>query len=131
MSGNEHGCIWAVIVALGICVWLAFGDGVPGGWRVVGVLGLVITVVVVALVFISVASGNSGGATGTYGTGSYGTYTDDRGRLRCYTCRKVIYDDYEAAEDAAQNALSYGTYLRSYYETRGGHWQLSSQRPRW
>lgn len=53
MSGDEQGCLWVGIIAVGICIWLAFGDGVPGGWRVVGVLGLLITVVVVALVFIA------------------------------------------------------------------------------
>ena len=118
---NEKGCIWVVIIVFIMCAGMAFGGwGVPVVWRVVGWVGMVIMVVA----FIGVAINNSGGSTRTDDT-----YTDERGRQRCHACQKVVYGDYEAADGAAQNALSHGTYLRPYYEPRCGSYHLSSQRP--
>ena len=58
-------------------------------------------------------------------------YTDTKGRNRCGRCKKIVYDDGESAQSAAENALQRGTYLRAYYEGRCGKWHLTSQQPRY
>ena len=57
-------------------------------------------------------------------------YTDDKGRLRCGRCKKIVYDSDEGAQSAAENALRRGVYLRAYYENKCSKWHLTSQRPR-
>ena len=126
MSGDEKNLLWVLGIGFLTCLYLVFGDGVSGGWRVVGVLGILL---IVFLFIWMMAGGDSCVRTG--GDKRYGTHVDVRGRQRCNACKKVVlFGDYEAAEGAAQNALSRGTYLRSYYETRCRNWHLSSQRPR-
>ncbi len=72
--------------------------------------------------------------TGTTNAGtrrqSPDAYVDERGRPRCGSCAKVVFNDHDHAERAVQRALSYGTYLRAYYERRCGNWHLTSQKPR-
>lgn len=64
-------------------------------------------------------------------TSSPADYTDAKGRSRCGRCKKIVYDDGEGAQSAAEKAMRRGTYLRAYYNDRCGYWHLTSQQPRY
>ena len=54
-------------------------------------------------------------------------YLDEKRRLRCWRCRKLIYTSELNAQAAADNAERYNTYLRVYFEPSCGKWHLTSQ----
>ena len=107
-------------------------------------MGEIIFAIVVLFIIILIAKAVSGymdvgdkpssgtGATASPGsvTGAY-RYKDKKGRLRCYSCRKVIFVNEETAGVACSRAWSRRRkYLRPYYEPNCRYWHLSSRTPR-